>query len=55
MTDATAPRRTDEAVASVPARYTSLTLPDGDLVIYDRQDEQRWVQSDDAVSLTEVR
>lgn len=36
------------------ARYGSFTA-DGDVLVFDRENHERWVQSDAAVELSEVR
>jgi hypothetical protein len=36
-------------------RYTDLTLEDGDVIIYDREEEHAWVQSPSAIGLGFMR
>ena len=31
---------------TLPGRYASITLVDGDVVIYDRENQEAWIQSD---------
>jgi hypothetical protein len=45
---------TNSSNESTSGRYGSFTT-DGDVVVYDRENETRWIQSDAAVSLAEVR
>lgn len=50
------PRTTDDEPRSpVPERFQSLNVPDGRLVIYDRDGHERWLQSDVPVDLDEMR
>lgn len=46
--------RTDDRIQAFD-RYVELNLNDDTIVIYDREDPQRWVQSDAAVRLVEAR
>lgn len=39
---------------STPGRYGSFTT-DGDVVVYDRENNERWIQSDVGVPLEEAR
>ena len=39
----------------VPERYTAIETDDGDLVVFDAEDEDAWIQTDDATCLTELR
>lgn len=49
MTDATAPTEADSPPTPVPDRYASISMPDGELVIYDRDATDGWIQSDSPV------
>jgi hypothetical protein len=42
---------TDEADAETAGRYGAVETGGGDTVIYDRTNEERWIQSDYAVDL----
>ena len=55
MTDATAPTDVQSTPGPVPDRYASISMPEGDLVIYDRADTDGWIQSDDPVRIAEMR
>ncbi len=55
MTDATASTEPESAPGPVPERYASIALPDGDLVIYDRDDTDGWIQSDDPLATGAMR
>ena len=46
---------TDREVGSGPERYATVTINDGEVVIYDRDDHRRWIQSDAAVVLGDMR
>jgi len=37
------------------APFPAVVLADGDLLVYDRDDHRAWIQSDEAVSLSDVR
>ncbi len=39
----------------VPERYTAIETDDGDLVVFDAEAEDAWIQSADATCLTQVR
>ncbi|WP_227132437.1 DUF7331 family protein [Halorubellus salinus] len=39
----------------VPERYTAIETDDGDLVVFDAEDEDAWIQAADATCLTELR
>jgi hypothetical protein len=41
--------------APVPERYTAVETGDGDLVVFDAEHDDAWIQAADAVCLTEVR
>jgi hypothetical protein len=39
----------------VPDRYTAIETADGDLVVFDAEHEDAWIQVDDATCLSQVR
>jgi hypothetical protein len=41
--------------APVPERYTAIETDDGDLVVFDAECDDAWIQSADATRLTDVR
>lgn len=43
----------DVAIESTEPRYAELNVGDGEYVIYDRENHQAWIQSTEAVSITE--
>lgn len=47
--------RPEESPASTDDRFASLTVEDGGVVVYDRENPERWVQSTEAVTLEEAR
>lgn len=55
MTDTTAPPEATTEQAPVPDRYASIALPDGDLVIYDRDESDGWIQSNEPVATGAMR
>ncbi|QRV15637.1 hypothetical protein JMJ58_01660 [Haloterrigena salifodinae] len=58
MTDTTDTRDPDEfvsePVSSIPATHDAIELRD-EMLVYDRKDPDRWVQSTESISLKEFR
>ncbi len=44
-----------DAQHRIPDGIVGLQVDDGDLVIYDRENHSSWIQSDETLSLTELR
>lgn len=47
--------RIEESTASIDDRFASLCIEDGSVVVYDREDPDRWIQTTEAVALEEAR
>jgi len=55
MTADLSPTTDADVEAPVPERYAAVETDDGDLVVFDAEDADAWIQSSDATCLTDLR